>query len=694
MIDLKRTGGDNPGGGHIGVRMPLKTAVILGLAVASIDILVTMSLKAPAWAAIEEMLSPFAATAVLVSLGFCMLWFVVVRPWLRFVRLAAFAVFIAVSSFVGIGLALFLVAGLVHRHLFLSPFVFRSVLLLVLSCCIATLLYHWLRVQPPGSRAVQVAGKLVVALTLILTITVVFRWAGAYLSTAASGTLAAWGLALYLMATFLAVWLSLRATSITLVFLVCTWCASVIAGGLSMSHRSHYFEADQSVFSESTHPLQRVILITIDTLRRDALSCYNPHTLQTPHIDAFADDSVVFTAAYSSSPWTLPSVTSIMTGLPTLGHLVHKPRSRVAEEFPTLAERMRDAGYVTAALVENVFLGPKWNLMKGFLYYDQFPKPWPGDALGCRLLDYFFPSKYPRGGTRNLTRLAWHWIEQNRQRDFFLWIHFIDPHVPYSPPRHLLPDTPPPQWIGYSFDRSAEIRGGRVLSEQERSWLRQLYLAETQFVDQNVGSFLDALKDLNLYDDALIILTSDHGEEFWEHGGYEHGHSVYEEVITVPLMVKTPGSTSNRKVSARVSNRLITPTVLDLCQIDHQDRCYASRSLRPLWEGEASPDQGGVVFSSGALYYEEKEAFIFDDHKYVHLPASRREELYNLRADPGETTNIVRTSPEMARKGRTLLEEARVEFAKVRACYGVRNTEGPDLSPETRRGLRSLGSIQ
>ena len=136
-----------------------------------------------------------------------------------------------------------------------------------------------------------------------------------------------------------------------------------------MGHRSHYFEADQSGFPESTHPLQRVILITIDTLRRDALSCYNPQTPPTPHIDAFADDSVVFTAAYSSSPWTLPSITSIMTGLPTLGHLVHKPRSRVAEEFPTLAERMRDAGYVTAALVENVFLGPKWNLMKGFLYY-------------------------------------------------------------------------------------------------------------------------------------------------------------------------------------------------------------------------------------------------------------------------------------------------------------------------------------
>ena len=104
-------------------------------------------------------------------------------------------------------------------------------------------------------------------------------------------------------------------------------------------------------------------------------------------------------------------------------------------------------------------------------------------------MDYFFPSKY-HGGTRNLTRLARHWIEQNRQRDFFLWIHFIDPHVPYSPPRHLLPDTPPPQWIGYSFNRSAEIRGGRALSEQERSWIRQLYLAETQFVDQNVGSFL------------------------------------------------------------------------------------------------------------------------------------------------------------------------------------------------------------
>ena len=693
MVDLKRAGGDNPGEGHIGVRMPLTTAVILGLAVASIDILVTMSVRPAAWSAIEQMLSPFAATAVLLSLGFCMMWFVLVRPWLRFLSFSAFPVFVAISSFVGIGFAVFLVAGLVHPRLFLSPFVFPSVLLLVLSGCIATLVYRWLRVQPLGSRAVQVAGKLVVALTLVLTISVAFRWASTYPLTPGSFLSNTWGVVLHLIAVCSAVWLSLRVPFVTL-FVALIWFGSVIAGGLSMGHRSHYFEADQSGFSESTHPLQRVILITIDTLRRDALSCYNPQTPHTPHIDAFADDSVVFTAAYSSSPWTLPSITSIMTGLPTLGHMVQKPRSRVAEEFPTLAERMTDAGYVTAALVENAFLGLKWNLKKGFLYYDHFPKPWPGDALGCRLLDYFFPSKYRGGGTRNLTRLARHWIEQNRQRDFFLWIHLIDPHVPYSPPRHLLPDTPPPQWIGYSFDRPAEVRGGRALSEQERSWLKQLYLAETQLVDQSVGSLLNTLKDLNLYDDALIILTSDHGEEFWEHGGYEHGHSVYEEVIAVPLMVKTPRSTSNRKVNVRVSNRLITPTVLDLCEIDHQDRCYSSSSLRPLWEDEPSPGQGGVVFSSGALYYEEKEAFIFDDHKFVHLPASRREELYNLQADPGETTNIVRTSPEMARKGRTLLEEARAQFSKVRACYGVRNTQGSDLSPETKRSLRSLGYIQ
>ena len=508
MVDLKPAEADNDSDRAIPVGTVLTTALKLGLAVASIDILVTMSLKVPAWAAIEEMLSPFAATAVLVSLGFCMMWFVLVRPWLRFLSFSAFPVFVAISSFVGVGLAVFLVAGLVHPRLFLPPFVFRSALLFVLCCGIATLIYCWLRAQPFPSRTVQLAGKLVVALTLILTITVVFRWAGAYLSTAASGTLAAWGLALYLMATFLTVWLSLRATSITLVFLVCTWCASVIAGGLSMSHRSHYFQADRSGFVESIHPLRHVILITIDTLRRDALSCHNPQTAQTPHIDAFADDLVVFTAAYSSSPWTLPSITSIMTGLPTLGHLVQEPRSRVAEEFPTLAEYMRDAGYVTAAVVENVFLGPRWNLKKGFLDYDHFPKPWPGDALGCRLLDYFFLSKYRGGGTRNLTRLARHWIEQNRQRDFFLWIHLIDPHVPYDPPRRFLPDILPAGSIGYRFAGPADVRGGMRLSADERSWIRQLYLAETQFVDQNVGSFLDALKDLNLYDDALIILTS------------------------------------------------------------------------------------------------------------------------------------------------------------------------------------------
>ena len=153
MIDLERTEANNDSDRAIPVGTVLTTALKLGLTVASIDILVTMSVKAPAWAAIEEMLAPFAATAVLVSVGFCTLWFVLVRPWLRLLSFSAFPVFVAISSFVGIALALFLVAGLVHPRLLLPPSVFRSVPLFVLCCGLAMLIYRWPRVQPFPSQS-------------------------------------------------------------------------------------------------------------------------------------------------------------------------------------------------------------------------------------------------------------------------------------------------------------------------------------------------------------------------------------------------------------------------------------------------------------------------------------------------------------------------------------------------------------
>ena len=193
MIDLERTEANNDSDRAIPVGTVLTTALKLGLTVASIDILVTMSVKAPAWAAIEEMLAPFAATAVLVSVGFCTLWFVLVRPWLRLLSFSAFPVFVAISSFVGIALALFLVAGLVHPRLLLPPSVFRSVPLFVLCCGLAMLIYRWPRVQPFPSQSVQLAGKLVVALTLILTISVAFRWASTYPPTPGSFLSNTWG---------------------------------------------------------------------------------------------------------------------------------------------------------------------------------------------------------------------------------------------------------------------------------------------------------------------------------------------------------------------------------------------------------------------------------------------------------------------------------------------------------------------
>jgi arylsulfatase A-like enzyme len=413
-------------------------------------------------------------------------------------------------------------------------------------------------------------------------------------------------------------------------------------------------------------------------------------------MDQFAADSVVFKNASSAAPWTLPSVVSLMTGIPPFAHRVSRPKDGLPDEFPTLAEYMRDAGYVTAAVTENYNLQPKCNIHKGFQEFAHFPKlwPWQGDAAGRYFLRLVFPAKYHRGGTEVVTQSAQKWLNKNRDTDYFFWVHYLDPHVPYRPPPRLLPGTRPPERLGTSFDLQEAVRGGMFLTAEQRTWIKQLYLAEVQFVDENIGLLLNTLKQLGLYDDSLIVLTSDHGEEFWEHGRYEHGHSAYQEVISVPLIIKLPNSTATGTVATRVSNQFVMPTILELCGIDDHSRCYSAPSLAPRWSGKGSSETHNILLSSGALFYEDLEAVLFDNHKFIRFVSSEREELYNLTSDPHETRSIHASAAEMADQGRHTLEEQRRLFSKVRDCYSPIEREARAPGAELIRRLRSLGYLK
>ena len=309
--------------------------------------------------------------------------------------------------------------------------------------------------------------------------------------------------------------------------------------------------------------LDKVILISIDTLRAANLGYDGYRRPTSPAIDRFAAQCLDFRQAYSHAPSTLPSHASMFTSVIPSVHQAHAGnRVPLADEFTTLAERFRDSGYRTAAFVEGGQMAAVWNLSQGFEVYDE-----PGD-----------PKKTSRWVPDYLTRIldrAIRWIEQHQQERFFCFIHSYVVHAPYSP-------VPPYDRMfdeGYEGPLPFAVEPSRIEGLNDRSRNPQepdirhivsLYDGEIRFMDHHVGLFLERLTELGLADHTVVVFTSDHGEEFAEHGQVGmHGHTLYDELLRVPLLIRIPGI-KPRRIQRQVRLADLAPTLLALMGIDTQ----------------------------------------------------------------------------------------------------------------------------
>jgi arylsulfatase A-like enzyme len=451
--------------------------------------------------------------------------------------------------------------------------------------------------------------------------------------------------------------------------------------------------------SETSEPaVRRVILLSVDTLRADALSRAEGGKAATPNLAGLAKDSVVFTQALSPAPWTLPAVTSIMTGLAPRVHQAVSHASRVPDGVTTLAECLRNAGYVTAAIGKNPFLAAERNLTQGFDHYDFFPKPRPdpGRSVGSRLAQALKRSVRWTVSTDELTDLGIDWIESHRGQDFFLWLHYFDPHIDYAPPQAFQPPGEAPERIGRQFFRVEDVRGGSLVPRaEEKRWIRALYDGEVRYVDACVGRFLERLRSLGLYDETLIVFTSDHGEEFWEHGGFEHGHTLYQELLRVPLMVKAPASSSvpAREVPQVVGTTSLLATLLEMCELELPGP-LSSPSLGPWFAGEPITPDPSLV-SDSPLIYGRREAVVFDGLKYIRTLDSGAELLFDLALDPGELSSLAGARPESLRAARALLAEHGIRSEALRRHWGLGDDgERIELNAAARAQLKALGYVQ
>ncbi|MGH9335307.1 MAG: sulfatase family protein, partial [Vicinamibacteria bacterium] len=324
--------------------------------------------------------------------------------------------------------------------------------------------------------------------------------------------------------------------------------------------------------------------------------------------------------------------------------------------------------------------------------YEIYPRSRLLKSLGATVLARIWPTEFRTNvSDGDISDLALDWVREQKASDFFLWVHYFDPHHPYMPPPKFRPGSTPPPQMGPRFREFREVRQGIfVPNADQRAWIQELYRGEVRSTDRHLGTLIDGLRDLGLYDDSLIVITSDHGEEFWEHEGLEHGHSLYREVLAVPLMIKFPGSQTKGEVSDFVSTERVMATVLDACGIRYAPQDVAPPLLlRDGVETHAEP-----VVSTAPLYYENRIAVRFERYWYIHSLLTDLEELYDLEKDAEERFSIAESAPEELQRARNVLAGWSDRMSALRQLYSIERTNEILLNPSTEESLRSLGYIQ
>jgi arylsulfatase A-like enzyme len=362
---------------------------------------------------------------------------------------------------------------------------------------------------------------------------------------------------------------------------------------------------------------RRVVVLAVDTLRPDHLGTYGYARTTSPELDAWANGSVVFERAWSPAPRTRPSFRTSTTGQFPLG----------AVGARSIGDVFDANGFATAGIVANAHLNPRFTFDEG---YDLW---W---------LD-------PRAQANTQVDRALAWLEENRERDTFLFLHIMDPHLPYVAPsgynsrfvEEADPELPDVFNRGqvYRWDKRAKNSAIR------REHVEARYDGEIAWTSHEIGRFLDGLADLP--GTPLLVFHTDHGEEFWEHGAYEHNHTLYDELVRTALWFQVAG-TSPRRIDFPASLADIAPTLYDYLGFPNTPEVDGI-SLRPWMDGGSlsAPVRDLPV---GFLRYDKQRwGVIVAGHKYVVFTGDGREELYDLRADPGEQNNLVPVTPDRDR---------------------------------------------
>ncbi len=447
------------------------------------------------------------------------------------------------------------------------------------------------------------------------------------------------------------------------------------------------------VFQRRQARERNVVMLSFDTLRPDHLSGYGYPRETSPNLDRFASQGVLFTQAISPAPWTTPAHYSLFTGLYPSAHQNHRSAAEPFSNDRTLARQLRDHGYYTLGITGGGSISARFGMANGFNAYREYSS-YPNTTHPSR------PWRH-QDDTRHTFDDAATWLEANAETRFFLFLHHFECHDPYEDDHFLDGDA------------------GDLLSRR-----KALYDGDIRHADAFFGQLLDKLRELDLLSDTIIVFLSDHGEEFHEHyvesdvvpprtqelvpeiSYVDHAHSLYDELLRVPLIFRVPGLDPPRRVLDNQVRLIdVMPTIFELLGIEPGAPAQGESLVPLMRSGEREHDPPALAEST--YWGPERKAIRKDGYKYIWIPdlesknkrtysGLEQHEVFDLTADPGETTNLYLERPELAESLRhALLGELKTSLELNQQLRRQRPEAGPatEIEDDVLDALKALGYL-
>ena len=446
----------------------------------------------------------------------------------------------------------------------------------------------------------------------------------------------------------------------------------VIAGGPCVTRR-----AVDRPRVEGRKP--NIVVYLIDALRADRVGCYGYRRATTPHIDEFASSALIFTGAQAQTSWTRPAVASILTGLLPQQHGAIDKKDALSESATTLAELLSGAGYESSAVVSNGNVSQVYGFAQGFSYFKYLQEVEIGEHVVR---------------SEDVNDAVFSWLDDVRGEDpFFLYIHTVDPHLPYAPPestrRVFAPGVLDPS-IG-SVEAVNKVAADRhLVTPALIGELSDLYDGEVAANDASFGELMAGLVERGLVENTVIVVLSDHGEEFFDHQGWTHGNTLYAEMLDVPLIIRIPG-VAPKSIPEIVQHVDVFSTLLDLAGVEAQPGVFGT-SVRQLWSGDSEREWINRGLSHLQIKERFGEAWVDPGFKMLTRRLGNgeiRTSLFDRVEDPSEHVDLAEERSELVR---ALMVRYREELA---AAGG--SLEGVEVDAEreaeVEAQLRALGYL-